>query len=55
VRQESYDIVYRTDAANEPRLRSLVTVIRSPQFRRLLSEFRGTTRRRRWPLRKVNC
>ncbi|HUQ70466.1 MAG TPA: substrate-binding domain-containing protein, partial [Planctomycetaceae bacterium] len=41
VRQESYDIVYRTAVADEPRLRALVTVIRSPQFRKLLSELPG--------------
>jgi molybdate-binding protein len=41
VRQESYDLVYRTELASEPRLRALVSVIRSPQFRRLLSELPG--------------
>jgi molybdate-binding protein len=41
VRQESYDLVYRTELATEPRLRALVAVIRSPQFRRLLSELPG--------------
>jgi len=41
VQQESYDIVYRTAVADEPRLRALVAVVRSPQFRKLLSELPG--------------
>ncbi len=41
VRQESYDIVFRTAAAQEPRVRALISVIRSPQFRRTLSELPG--------------
>ncbi len=41
VRQESYDIVFRSNAAQEPRLRALISTIRSPQVRQLLSELPG--------------
>lgn len=46
VRQESYDIVFRTAAAPEPRLRALLTTIRSPQFRKLIGELPGYDTRR---------
>lgn len=46
VRQESYDLIFRTASASEPRIRALIATIRAPQFRQLLSELPGydTTR-----------
>lgn len=41
VRQESYDIVFRTTAEADPRVRGLIDVVRSEHFRRLLAELPG--------------
>lgn len=41
VRQEAYDLVHRTDDVTEPRIQSLLSVIRSLRYRELLSELPG--------------
>ncbi|MES2793535.1 MAG: substrate-binding domain-containing protein [Planctomycetota bacterium] len=41
VRQESYDICYRAEFEPDPRFQALLTVCRSPSFRKLLGELPG--------------
>ena len=41
VRDETYDLCFRTDQESDPRLRALLRVLRSPSFRAWLSELPG--------------
>lgn len=41
VREEAYDLCYATEFDADPRLRTLVRVIRSPEYRRLVGELPG--------------
>jgi molybdate-binding protein len=41
VRQEAYDLCFPAEAADDPRLRALIRIIRSAPFRRVLGELPG--------------
>jgi molybdate-binding protein len=53
VRDEAYDVCFRTDFANDPRMRALLDVVRSPAYRQTLGELPGYDVARTGELRRV--
>jgi molybdate-binding protein len=53
VRHEAYDLCFPSSLADDPRLRALVSAVRSAPYRRLVGELPGYDRAETGELRKV--
>ena len=55
VRREAYDLCISSDAIEDPRLRALIRVVRSPSFRRVVDELPGYSSSSSGELRRIGA